>query len=212
MTDSTRAESLGRIRGLYGIADASVGRGDPVRLGRQMLEGGCRLLQLRCKNWSHLEILAAARELVQASREVGATLILNDWPSIAVEAGADGVHIGQTDGDPREARAQIGPTRILGLSTNQLHEVAAAGLVADYVAFGPVFDTAHVSRPKATQGLIHLAEARRRLQSDVPLVAIGGITAGRVAEVRECGAVAWAVIGAIAQADDPIQATRTLLA
>ncbi|MEM6930003.1 MAG: thiamine phosphate synthase [Myxococcota bacterium] len=201
-----------RIRGVYGIANAGSGRLDPVAQGAALLEGGCRLLQLRCKDWPLDDVEVAAQELVARCRRVGATFIVNDHPEIAAAVDADGVHVGQTDADGAAARAAIGPHRLLGRSTNAPDQVAAALEHADYLAFGPMFDTSNLSRPKAVQGPSLLARVRRQVPVRVPLVAIGGLTLERLPAIREAGADAWAVIGAIANAEDPVAATRAWVA
>ncbi len=206
-----RDETRRRIRGLYGLADAEASGGDPLRMAAWLLEGGCRLIQLRCKGWDPEEVLRAARALAPPCRQVGATLLVNDHVEVAVAAGADGVHLGQRDPDAAAARRLLGPDRILGRSTNALDQVPAATTGADYLAFGPVWPTGNVSRPKEVQGIEALREARA-LAPDLPLVAIGGITAARLPAIRAAGADAWAVIGAVAGAEDPVAATRALAA
>lgn len=205
---SAREETRGRIRGLYGIADAAASGGDPVRLGYDLLAGGCRLVQLRCKGWKPDDTLRAARALVETCRQVDATLIVNDHPEIAAAADADGVHLGQDDGATGDARAVIGPDRILGRSTNDLEQLRLAAVEVDYVAFGPVFESPGLTGNKTVQGLGQLGAART--VAVIPLVAIGGIDAERLPLVKACGADAWAVIGAIAAAADRIAATRQL--
>jgi thiamine-phosphate pyrophosphorylase len=204
---NARAETRSRIRGLYGIADAEAAGGDPVRLGHDLLAGGCRLLQLRCKGWSPDDTLRAARALVETCRQVDATFIVNDHPEIAAAADADGVHLGQEDGATGDARAIIGPDRILGRSTNDLEQLRIAAPEVDYVAFGPVFESARMGQ-KSVQGLGQLGAARTIAVG--PLVAIGGIDVERLPLVKACGVDAWAVIGAIAAAQDRIAATRQL--
>ena len=204
---SAREETRSRIRGLYGIADAEAAGGDPVRLGHDLLAGGCRLIQLRCKGWSPDDTLRAARALVETCRQVDATFIVNDHPEIAAAADADGVHLGQEDGATGDARAILGPDRILGRSTNDLEQLRLAANEVDYVAFGPVFESPRLGQ-KMVQGLGQLGAARAIAVG--PLVAIGGIDAERLPLVKACGADAWAVIGAIAAATDRIAATRQL--
>lgn len=208
---SARSEVRQRIRGLYGLADAGASGGDPLRMAAWLLEGGCRLVQLRCKGWAADEVRPVARELVERCRAVGATCIVNDWPEVAAAVDADGVHVGQTDAAAAAAREVIGPDRILGRSTNDPDQISPALRGADYVAFGPVFGTPHLSRPKRVQGLEALARARELVPPEVPLVAIGGITPERLSAVRRAGADAWAVIGAVARAPDPVEAVRALL-
>lgn len=198
-----------RIAGLYGIADADASDGDPERLAAALLAGGCRVIQLRAKHWSADATLAAARAIGERCRAVGACFIVNDDPALAVAADADGCHLGQTDGDPAAARRLLGD-RILGRSTHEPEHIAAALVVADYLAFGPVFDTPNLSRPKPVRGLERLRAARALVPPAVPLVAIGGITAENLASVRAAGADSWAVINAIARAPDRVAATRAL--
>ncbi len=202
---NARSEVRVRVRGLYGIADSS---GDPERLAAQLLEGGCRLVQLRCKDWQHDDIHRLASELSRRSRAVGATFIVNDHPEIAAAVGADGVHLGQTDADTAEVRKIVGPDSIIGRSTNAPGEIENTLKGADYLAFGPMFPTGNISRPKAVQGVEVFRSVRRQVA--IPLVAIGGIDAGALPLVRGAGADAWAVIGAIANAEDPVTATRML--
>lgn len=203
-------KKLADIGGLYGIADAEASGGDPVAVGAGILHGGGRLVQLRCKSWPRDDVIRAARDLAIRCRAVGATFIVNDDPSIAAEAGADGVHLGQLDGPCAAARALLPAGAIVGRSTGQLDELRAAVLEADYVAFGPIFETPHLSRPKPVRGLDLLRAARALVPPGVPLVSIGGITAARVPDVRAAGADAWAILGALCQAADPAQAARSL--
>jgi thiamine-phosphate diphosphorylase len=199
------------LRGLYGIADADASAGDPGRIGAALLDGGCRVLQLRCKGWDPEDTIRVGRELRRLCDAVGARLIANDDPAMAVAIHADGVHLGQTDGSVALARIVMG-FGLVGRSTNTLDQLAEAlDEGADYVAFGPMFPTPNLSRPKEVQGITRLAEARRLVPPHIPLVAIGGIHAGNLALVREAGADAWAVIGAVAGAADPVAATRALL-
>lgn len=200
-----------RISGLYGIADAGASGGDPERIAAAMLEGGCRLIQLRCKDWHVSDILRVAHAIRPRCRAVDATLMLNDHPELVAEAGADGVHLGQLDVATETARAVLPPGALVGRSTNDLDQLALALQDADYVAFGPVFPTANAGRPKTVRDIDTLTLARTRVPSNVPLVAIGGIDATRLPAVRATGVSAWAVIGAIAQAQDPVAATRALL-
>lgn len=208
MANTQRSASA--IRGLYGIADADATSGDPLRMARALLAGGCRLLQLRCKGWEQAAVEQAATELLELARPHDATVILNDHVRIAARVAAHGVHLGQGDMDPVEARKILGPGPLLGLSTNLPEQLRTAAPHADYLAFGPVYSTRSAGRPKTVRGLPGLAVARE-LAGELPLVAIGGIDAPRVAEVVAAGADSWAVIGAIAHAADPVQATRELL-
>ncbi len=206
---SARLEARRRIRGIYAIADADAADGDPLRLAALWLEAGARVIQLRAKSWSEDEIVRAGIEVAARARG-RATLILNDHPHLVAEVGADGVHVGQTDGPTDTIRAIVGEDRIIGRSTNDPTQVAATLPGADYLAFGPLFPTANLSRPKDVQGLARLVSVRA--QVEVPLVGIGGITLERLDAVRTAGADAWAVIGAVARAADPEAAAAAWVA
>lgn len=200
------------VRGLYGMADADAARGDPARLAVALIAARCRVVQLRCKGWSTKDIVRAARDVLPASRAAGAALIINDDAEACVASGADGLHIGQTDGPVASWRGIIGPDRLLGVSCHQTSDLTAAARYADYLAFGPVFATPNLSRPKPVRGLDGLGAARLATPTSHPLVAIGGITLANVGSVIEAGADAWAVISAVASADDPETAARAFMA
>ena len=203
--------SLHAIRGLYGLADAGGTHGDPVRVGAALLDGGCRLIQLRCKGWSDDEVVRAGRELSARTPSTQATLIVNDRPHLVEPIGAQGVHVGQLDLSTRLARAQMPPGSLLGRSTHAEEHVLQALEDADYLAFGPIWATRNTDRDKGERGLAALKRVRTLVPSTVPLVAIGSITAERVPSVQRAGADAWAVIGAVRDAADPLAATRSLL-
>lgn len=210
-TQRNRASVRSLVRGLYGLADAGGGAGDPVRLADALLIGGCRLIQLRCKDWKVDEIERAGREVAARCHQVGATFILNDHAALVRAVGADGVHVGQLDIDSDAARRLIGPDAILGRSTHSEEQLAQACRNADYVAFGPIWSTKNTDRDKGERGLAALARARD-IVGELPLVAIGSIDASRVPLVRAAGADAWAVIGAVRDAADPVAACRELVA
>jgi len=205
----TRSERLQRLYGLYGIADAEVSR-DPAKLAHQMLSGGCRIIQLRCKKLQPSEIARLGSEILADCRRFGALLIINDHPEIAASIGADGVHLGQKDGEIAQARKILGEEALIGRSTNQVLQVVSAAMEADYIAFGPVFCTSNAGRPKRVRGLEGLRQARGFVPAHRPLVAIGGINEERLESVVAAGADAWAAIGAIALDRDPVAATRRL--
>lgn len=206
----TRAAARANVVGLYGIADATGSGTDPVRLAEQLVAGGCRLVQLRCKGWPAEATLEAALRVREITRTGGAAFVVNDDPVLAARVGADGLHIGQLDGPLGAARATF--RGWIGRSTHSAEQVrTAVAEGADYVAFGPVFATGNVSRPKGVRGVDALASVRRLVPTTVPLVAIGGISPRNLTEVRAAGADAWAIIGAIATAADPEAATRALV-
>jgi thiamine-phosphate pyrophosphorylase len=188
---------------LYPVLDAGflpvsgVAREERLRsLIAELLNAGVTLLQYRNKAGSAAEVLADAL-LLRASAPVGSCrLILNDYPALAVEAGFDGVHVGQTDMSPEAARGIVGPGRILGVSTHNPEELAAANLSsADYLAIGPVFATSSKANPDPVVGLDGVRRARAL--TGKPLVAIGGITLEKCKAVRDAGADSVAVISGL---------------
>ena len=159
---------------------------------RELAAGGAMLIQYRSKAGDAREILSDARELRRALN-IGITLIMNDRADLCLAAAYDGVHVGQDDLSPGAARAIVGPNRILGVSTHNLHQVREADLEpADYIAIGPVFATRSKERPDPVVGLEGVRAARAATAK--PLVAIGGITRANARSVIEAGADSVAVI------------------
>ena len=184
---------------LYAILDIDVVRTrglDPSRVVQDWLEAGVRLVQLRAKRLSLGPFLDLAEPMAADCRRAGATFIVNDRIDVARLSGADGVHLGQDDLSPEQARAQMPGATWIGLSTHTDAQMAA-GLTtaATYLAIGPVFATTTKERPDPTIGL----DGVRRLSSAArgsgrPIVAIGGITLATAAEVVAAGADSVAVI------------------
>jgi thiamine-phosphate pyrophosphorylase len=159
------------------------------------LEGGAGILQFRHKaHWSRA-IFERARVVARLCREAGATFIVNDRADFAMLLEA-GLHVGQDDLAPRDARMLIGPARLLGFSSHNAGQIcAAAAEPLDYVAFGPVFATSSKERPDPVTGLEQTRECRALVS--LPLVAIGGITLANAAEVFRAGADSVAVIAGL---------------
>lgn len=198
-----------RMTALYVVLDPAhcLGR-DPIWVAEQALLGGARVLQLREKQMLDGARLRLARDLRALTREHGAQFWLNDRADLAVLCEADGLHLGQDDLPPSEARRLVGDMRI-GLSTHSLAQVrAAASCGVQWIGFGPVFDTRSKENPDATVGTSVLAAACAT--SSLPVVAIGGISVASAREVAEAGASYAAVIGAVCGAEDPRQAARAL--
>ncbi len=195
---------------LYVILDAEM-RTEPARVtARKLMDAGVRLLQYRAKKAPPREMLENARELAQLARERGATLIVNDRPDVAYLAGASGVHVGQEDLSVDEARAVMGPEKLVGISTHNLELFEEAmKSSADYIAVGPIFATSTKENPDPVVGLEFLRRVRDLTSK--PIVAIGGITLERAAEVIEAGADSVAVIRDIVQAVDPAQRARQFI-
>ena len=202
---------LARLRGLYAIVDGSAAR-PPLELLQAFLRGGAAVVQLRLKALPARDLLELAREAVAICRQRDALLLVNDRPDLARAAAADGVHLGQQDLPAGAAREVLGPDALIGVSTHSDAEIdAAIAAGADYLGFGPVFETA--SKPgaplPAPHGVAGLERAVRRAAS-VPVVAIGGLTARTAGEVARAGAACAAAIGEICHAADPERAARSL--
>ena len=174
------------------------------------LAGGVDIVQLRMKDASEDQVVSAGRRFAAAAAEHDALFILNDRPDLVAATGADGVHVGQDDATVLDARAAVGPERIVGLSTHNPKQVdAAARVPVDYIGVGPVHATpTKPGRPAVGLELVRYAAAR----AIVPFFAIGGISPANVDAVREAGATRIAVVRALTEAHDVEGAARELRA
>ncbi len=190
---------------LYPILDASLALAgcDPGcearwtrlrSLARELARVGVEILQYR--NKVDDDVLVAQDALAMRDAAPGLRLILNDRPALVVPAGWDGVHVGQTDLSPAQARALLGRRALVGLSTHTDEQVLAADREpVDYIAIGPVYSTLTKSDTSPVIGIEGVMRARALTQK--PLVAIGGITADNAPAVYDAGADSVAVISAI---------------
>jgi len=159
-----------------------------------LLEAGARILQFRHKAFWSREVVEEALEVARLCHETGASFVVNDRADYAAYLDA-GVHLGQEDLLPHDARAVVG-NRLIGFSTHNAAQMRAAqSEPADYVAFGPVFPTGSKDRPDPVTGIAALREARALAAK--PLVAIGGITPENAALCWEAGADSVAVISGL---------------
>jgi len=187
---------------LYVILDRALLTIPETECARQLVDTGVRWLQYRNKTASSRELLASAKQLSDAVVPRGVTLIVNDRADTAALAGASGVHVGQEDLGVEEARAVIGPDKLVGISThNRAQFERAAATSADYIAVWPIFSTSTKANPDPVVGVEFLRQIRPL--TDKPIVAIGGITLERAAEVVRAGADSVAAIGDILRARDP---------
>jgi thiamine-phosphate pyrophosphorylase len=173
------------------------------------LRGGVDMVQLRDKHAADEVILRAAARFRSACDEYGALFWLNDRPDLALECGADGVHVGQDDQPVGEVRERVGPDLLIGLSTHTPQQFdAALRSEADQLSVGPVWETpTKEGRPAA--GLDYVRYAAEH-GGERPWFAIGGITEANLAEVVGAGAQRVVVLRAIRDADDPEAAARAL--
>jgi thiamine-phosphate pyrophosphorylase len=204
---SRRREGLAAAR-LYLVCDSAPPRANLPDLLRAAIAGGVDVVQLREKNLADDELAAVANAARALCERLGALLIVNDRPSVALEAGADGTHLGQDDMTVAQARELVGPDMLIGLSTHAQREIDAVdpGMV-DYIGVGPVHETpTKPGRPAVGLELVRYAAAH----APVPFFAIGGLNEGNIAETVQAGAQRVCVLRAISGAEDPERAARAL--
>ncbi len=196
--------------GLYAIVSSDLCGGSLLAVARGILAGGANVIQLREKDATDIDFLALAAELRQLTNEMGGLLIINDRPDIAAIVGADGVHLGQDDLPVAEARRLLRPGALVGRSTHSLGQVrTAVDEGADYIGFGAIFDTATKAKPIVV-GTEALAEVLAEVS--LPVVAVGGITADNIPQLRAVGAKCVAVSSAICTAENPQAAAAAIVA
>jgi thiamine-phosphate pyrophosphorylase len=195
---------------LYFVCDARQAESDLEELLRAALSGGAGIVQLRDKEAEREALVRAGHTFKRLAEGYGALFIVNDDPSLASELQADGVHLGQEDLDPGEARRLLDADAVIGLSTHSPEQFDAAQKAGvDYLSAGPVWATpTKQGRPAAGLQLIEHATRRSKL----PFFAIGGIDSRNVGEVSAAGATRICVVRAIRDADDPRAAAAALRA
>jgi thiamine-phosphate pyrophosphorylase len=187
------------LGGLCFITDQKVSGLSYEDMTHKVLLKGVRWIQFREKERSRHDIYGEAIRLRRLTKDHNAVLIINDFPDIAICAGADGVHLGQDDLPLKEARKIMGRNRIIGISTHSLEQATVAEEDgADYIGFGPIFPTLtkDAGKPK---GIEMLHEVKKKV--NIPVVAIGGINLVNVKSVLHTGVDAIAVASAILTGD-----------
>ncbi len=186
---------------LYVILDAALLTISETECAEKLAAAGVRLLQYRNKRASARELFESSKRLSALLMPQGVTFVVNDRADVALAAEAGGVHVGQEDLGAEAARSVIGDGKLLGVSTHNLEQFKqAAATSADYVAVGPVFSTSTKANPDPVVGIELIRQVRSL--TDKPIVAIGGITLERAAEVIRAGADSVAVISDILLAPD----------
>jgi thiamine-phosphate pyrophosphorylase len=166
--------------------------------------GGATAVQLRAKELDDAELLPLAEELSSRCRAAGVLFVVNDRVDVALESGADGLHVGQAD-ELEHVRERVGPEVVLGISVRDARQAHAAELAgADYLGV-TVWSTPTKPEaiPRGVEGVREVVAA-----TALPVVGIGGIEAANAAEVLAAGAAGVAVISAVGAAEDPVGATR----
>ncbi len=224
---------MNEIKGLYTIAEN-------VSQAEAFLKGGARIVQLRRKDNGQrttdngpkkvqpvfgplstvrcplstphgpLSVVQVSKKILALKRRYDFTFIVNDYVEVAKEIGADGVHVGADDMPVAEVRKIVGPKMLIGYSSHSLEEaVAAEKAGANYVAFGAIFPTKTKGPGHPVQGLEKLRGVVQALR--VPVVAIGGINKSNMESVMKTGAAAVAMITALTEAADIVQAVKSVV-
>lgn len=195
---------------LYLITDRHVAKKPLVEAVRLALEGGVRAVQLREKDLPVRELLSLARDMRQLTKEFQAKLFINDRIDVAVAVEADGVHVG-VNGIPIHAvRNIVGQSMIVGASThNNIEAIASQSEGADFITFGPIFETASKKKYGFPVGLYNLKLIKKQI--NIPIFGLGGIKCGNAIKVLGCGADGIAMISSIIAADDIRKAAHNML-
>lgn len=189
-----------------------IGYLDSIRLA---LAGGCRWVQLRVKNSTIDEIRPMALEAQKMCKEAGATFIIDDYVELVKEIHADGVHLGKNDMPVAEARKLLGPDFIIGGTANTFEDVKMhyeAG--ANYIGCGPFRFTTTKEKLSPVLGLDgyrNIVAQMREEGINLPVVAIGGITADDIPAIMQTGVTGIALSGTVLRAEDPVAEMKRLL-
>ncbi|HEX9665322.1 MAG TPA: thiamine phosphate synthase [Thermodesulfobacteriota bacterium] len=202
-----------QIKGLYVITDEKlIPRNRFVETVEKAIKGGAKIVQLREKQSSSEDILRLAEELLKLTRRYNVPLIIDDYPELARDIGAEGVHLGQHDTSLAEARKVLGNRAIIGVSCYSSIErgIEAHEEGADYLAFGTPFFTP--TKPDRQPTSFEILKEARRVIPKIPIFAIGGITPQNVASILETGVDGIAVITSVFGSSDPEKVSRQLSA
>jgi thiamine-phosphate pyrophosphorylase len=192
---------------LYVILDAALIISSERDCALSLAEAGVRLFQYRNKSAATRQYLDSSRKLAETLRPQGVSFFVNDRSDVAYLAGASGVHVGQEDLDPEQARQILGAGKFVGVSTHNLEQFErAAASSADYIALGPIFTTSSKANPDPVVGLDLLRKVRPL--TNKPVVAIGGISLELAGAVIEAGADSVAVLSGILSAGNPAERAR----
>ena len=179
---------------IYPITDSRIAKLTHAEQVQKLIKGGAKIIQLRDKHASPEDFYESAKEALEIARKRNVKIIINDRVDIALALKADGIHLGQDDLPPEQARVILGERAIIGFSTHNLAQaVEATNLPINYLAVGPVYATRTKENPEEIVGLRGVKKVREAI-GDFPLVAIGGITSKNFSSVLEAGADSVAVI------------------
>ncbi len=182
---------------IYPITDRRISGLSHAEQVEKLIAGGVRFIQLREKHLAPKDFYSEAEKALAFARARNAKIIINDRVDLALALKADGVHLGQDDLPPVEARKILGESAIIGFSTHSVEQaIAAVKFPVDYIAIGPIFETSTKENPDAVVGIEGLRQVRKSIGA-FPLVAIGGITQENARLCLEAGADSVAVISCL---------------
>jgi thiamine-phosphate pyrophosphorylase len=193
---------------LYVITESSIskGRGNEF-IVREAIAGGAEIIQLREKNWGKDKVKEEAVKLLKICKENNVLFIVNDYVDIALEIGADGIHLGQSDIPIEKAREICGDKLIIGLSTHSVEQAIDADQEdVDYITIGPIYKTRAKDFTAGVEIIKPVVD-----NVDKPVIAIGGINKENIDEVLKQGVKSIAVISAVVSADDARKAAEELV-
>jgi hydroxymethylpyrimidine kinase / phosphomethylpyrimidine kinase / thiamine-phosphate diphosphorylase len=208
--EARHADRLARLRGLYVVTDSTLRPDrDAAAIVAAAIAGGAAAVQLREKQLSTPALVELARRLAAQARAAGTLFLVNDRVDIALAVEADGVHIGPDDMPPADARRLLGPDRLLGVSVGTVEEARKAAPYASYLGVGAIYGSRTKADAGPAVGPARITQIRAAVP-DIPIVAIGGISAAKIGEVAAAGAEAAAVVSAVVEASDMSQAVHEL--
>lgn len=195
--------------GIYGITGDNFSKGKSnFQCVKEMIRGGIKIIQYRDKLKTMKEKIKEIKEIQKLCKENNVIFIVNDHVDVALLVDADGVHLGQDDMSPDDARKLLGDDKIIGVSTHSKKQglEACNNINVDYIGVGPIFPT--TTKNTAPVGLEYLNFAINNL--DIPFVAIGGIKENNIQEIINCGAKTISLVSEIVGADDICSKVRSL--
>lgn len=204
-------EQIRKAMLLYAVTDQSWLKEEETLLDvvKDVLKNGATFLQIREKDLNEADFEAEAKKLQDICKVYNVPYVVNDNVEVAMRIDADGVHVGQSDIKGRDIRAMIGEDKILGISAGTVEEaIAAEQAGADYIGVGAIFGTS-TKKNARNMTMDRLNEIIKSV--NIPVVAIGGINASNMSELKGSGVDGVAVVSAIFAAENPGQATKELL-
>lgn len=206
----SRQKARTAIQGFYPLVEtASNPAYPPYRMAEDLLSCGPGILQLRQKGIDPREFMGLAMEIAYLKIHNSFQFIVNHFVGVAREVGADGVHLGSQSTSIAQARALLGPDKIIGVSVHSVEEgLQKEREGADYLTFGAIYPSPSKKTDHPVQGVEKLRELAR--QAAIPVVAIGGITLSRIGEMKEAGAAGFSAVSEILNASDTGETARML--